>query len=102
VRLDRSENSALGTPHVEVEVVFQESSMSEHATVTPAAHDAAHLDKPTTNVPLEQLFDREDVAQFDRDDVQAGSAIGKMLALFFLYTVIVMALAAYWTYTVSQ
>jgi hypothetical protein len=50
-------------------------------------------------VPPEMPFDREDLQQFDRDDVSAGRAIGKMLALFFLYTIVAMSLAAYWTWT---
>lgn len=44
-------------------------------------------------------FDREELVQFDQADRQAGGAIGKMLALFFLYTVIVMSIVAWWTYT---
>ncbi len=50
-------------------------------------------------VPPEMPFDREDLAQFDSDDVSAGRAIGKMLAFFFLYTIFAMSLAAYWTWT---
>jgi hypothetical protein len=50
-------------------------------------------------VPPEMPFDREDLQQFDQDDVSAGRAIGKMLAFFFLYTIIAMSIAAYWTWT---
>jgi hypothetical protein len=53
---------------------------------------------PVEAAPLETLFEPDEFAQFDRDDTAAGSHIGKMLALFFLYTVIVMALVAWWTY----
>ena len=49
-------------------------------------------------VPPAMPFDREDLAQFDSDDISAGRAIGKMLAFFFLYTVVVMSLAAWWTF----
>ena len=45
----------------------------------------------------EPPFDREQIAEFDQEDRQAGGAIGKMLALFFLYTVIVMTFVAWWT-----
>ncbi len=67
--------------------------MSEHA---PA--EAEHA-APAGTLP-EPLFNREELAQFDQDDVQAGSVIGKMLALFFVYTVVVMSLAAWWTFSV--
>jgi len=39
----------------------------------------------------DQPFNSNELQQFDADDAHAGSAIGKMLALFFLYTVIAMA-----------
>ena len=47
----------------------------------------------------EPLFEDDELAQFDADDVTAGGAICKMLSLFFLYTVIAMALVGYWTYS---
>lgn len=47
------------------------------------------------------LFTPQELAEFDKDDVQAGSVIGKMLALFFIYTVVVMSLAAWWTASVT-
>ena len=51
---------------------------------------------PTTEQPL---FEDDELTQFDADDVHAGGMIGKMLSLFFLYTVIAMALVGYWTYS---
>lgn len=53
---------------------------------------------PTTTEG-EDLFSREDLKQFASDDVQAGSAIGKMLSFFFLYTVLAMSLVAWWTFS---
>lgn len=44
-------------------------------------------------------FSSADLKQFDADDAQAGRAIGKMLSLFFLYTVLAMSIAAYVTYS---
>lgn len=43
-------------------------------------------------------FEPDEIAEFDRDDVAAGRNIAKMLALFFIYTIVVMSLAAWWTY----
>jgi hypothetical protein len=50
---------------------------------------------PTAPVPL---FDEADLKEFDRDDVEAGRNICKMLSLFFFYTVIVMGLSTLITY----
>jgi hypothetical protein len=74
--------------------------MAEHGTAEKGKHSQEHHDNPTPveTAPVDTLFDAEEFAQFDRDDTAAGSHIGKMLALFFLYTVIVMALVALWTY----
>lgn len=57
-------------------------------------------DQPTSPSPQEELFDKSQLKYFDNEDTHAGAAIGKMLSLFFLYTVVAMALVAYWTYTV--
>jgi hypothetical protein len=46
----------------------------------------------------EELFTENDLDQFGADDNEAGRAIGKMLSLFFLYTVIVMTITGIWTY----
>ena len=44
------------------------------------------------------LFTPVELEQFEADDVVAGSAIGKMLSILFLYTVLVMSFVGYWTY----
>lgn len=58
--------------------------MSETQAQAPTAEDT-------------DLFSRDDLKQFAADDVEAGSAIGKMLSFFFLYTIIAMSLVAWWT-----
>lgn len=44
--------------------------------------------------------------QFDADDTEAGRAIGKMLSLFFVYTVFAMGVAVWatvvWTRSASH
>ena len=76
----------------------QTADKSSHdSSQTDAHHEAGgHATAPAS---LESLFNREEIAQFDADDVQAGRAIGKMLSLFFLYTVIAMSFVAWWTYS---
>ena len=53
---------------------------------------------PTTS-PEEPLFTAVEIEQFEADDVVAGSAIGKMLSILFLYTVLAMSFVAWWTVT---
>jgi len=68
--------------------------MSDTATVpdqstevVPAADDTA------------PLFSQEELRAFDSDDTEAGRNICKMLSLFFFYTVIVMGISAWITYS---
>jgi hypothetical protein len=63
--------------------------MSEHAVATAHSHESAEN---------EALFDRDELRQFEDDDREAGTNIGKMLSILFVYTVIVMAISAYATY----
>ena len=50
----------------------------------------------------DDLFSAREIEQFESDDVTAGSAIGKMLSVLFLYTVIAMSLVGGWTYMSVQ
>lgn len=52
---------------------------------------------PPATEPKE-LFTPSEVKQFKSDDAEAGAAIGKMLSLFFLYTVLVMAISTLGTW----
>lgn len=52
----------------------------------------------TATTSDEPLFTPVELEQFEADDVVAGSAIGKMLSILFLYTVLVMSFVGYWTY----
>ena len=45
------------------------------------------------------LFSAVEVEQFEADDVTAGSAIGKMLSALFLYTVVAMSIAGWWSWS---
>ena len=71
--------------------------MSQHETTEEHTEDA-HV-QPIATDPPEKLFEREELAQFDADDVVAGKAIGVMLSLFFLYTMIAMSIVGYWTFS---
>ena len=66
--------------------------MSDHAVKDAPAHDAAHADEhPQQVVPA---FDQDDVRQFQADDAEAVTNIGKMLVAFFFYSLIVMSIVS--------
>lgn len=60
------------------------------------AHDTASHDHPApAHSPHEyegDLFTHSEIKEFDRDDVEAGRNICKMLSLLFFYTVIAMGI----------
>lgn len=53
-------------------------------------------------VPPERPFDAEELAALDNEDVQAGRVMAWLLCFFFLYTIVVTALAAWWTWDAIQ
>ena len=74
-----------------------EHAAESHAPATAEGHP------PATAVAIPELpFTERQIDQFDADDGDAGRAIGKMLALFFLYTVIAMSIVAYWTFRTTD
>ena len=70
--------------------------MSEQVQVPVQAADVHAPSAAAVAVPAVP-FSEKQIDQFDADDGDAGRAIGKMLALFFLYTVVVMSGVGYWT-----
>lgn len=75
--------------------------MAGHATLPEhgaGGHATADQAGAGHHGPTEPLFDRATIEEFGEEDREAGTAIGKMLALFFLYTVIVMSFVAWWTF----
>ncbi|MGB0738588.1 MAG: hypothetical protein ACPGXX_00865 [Planctomycetaceae bacterium] len=61
--------------------------MSDEASHEPAA--------PADN----ELFSVTEVEQFSADDVKAGGDIGKMLSALFLYTILAMGIASWWSWS---
>ncbi len=72
--------------------------MSEQVQVAEPAADV-HAATAVAAAAQSEPFTEEQIDQFDADDGDAGRALGKMLATFFLYTVVVMIIAAWWTFT---
>lgn len=76
----------------------EHAATAEHKSHAAGEHHHHESHGEHHHAPPPPKFDEYEIEEFEADDNQAGSAIGKMLALFFLYTVIVMALAAWWTF----
>jgi hypothetical protein len=72
--------------------------MSEQVQAPEQAADV-HLPAVAPAPVAELPFTERQIEQFDADDGDAGRAIGKMLAMFFLYTIIAMSIVAWWTCT---
>ncbi|MBS0266302.1 MAG: hypothetical protein JSS02_30510 [Planctomycetes bacterium] len=67
--------------------------MSEHAVATPSHSETA------TGTAFSPDFDRREIDTFGKEDGQAITVIGKMLVLFFFYSLLVMSAVAIWTLT---
>lgn len=66
------------------------SDASQTTRISPA-NDRSQDDEPS-------LFSREELRQFVADDADAGRHIGKILASLFIYTLIAMTAATWWTF----
>ena len=58
-----------------------------------ASHEVTAAENKTA------LFSPVEIEQFGADDVSAGGSIGKMLSALFLYTVLAMGIAGWWTWS---
>lgn len=67
----------------------------------PTTHRVFDANQPNRNEHSQNdeqsLFSREELTQFEADDVQIMSRIGKILSALFVYTVIAMSVAIWWT-----
>lgn len=81
--------------------------MSGHAQAEyTQAHDAhSHSDHAEGHghghaeaTPLHTHFSASELRDLDDADTEAGRAIGKMLSILFVYTLIAMSIASVWTW----
>jgi hypothetical protein len=79
--------------------IEEQDEMSEPVmTAEPVAASPAAVAEPAPAAAHEEpLFTDQELLELDADDSDAGRSLGKMLASFFLYTVIVMLGVAWWT-----
>lgn len=72
----------------------------------PATHQTSDASQASRYIPDSQfnpeeapfLFTREELRQFAVDDAEAGRRIGKILASLFIYTIIAMSVAIWWSF----
>jgi len=56
-----------------------------------------HATEQTASEEREPIFSNVEIREFEAEDVNAGRAIGKMLSILFIYTVIAMSIVSWWT-----
>lgn len=79
--------------------------MSEHEASTGqtavASQDGTELrsadPRHAAVAPPAEPFAPAELRQFEADDITAGKAIGKMLSLLFIYTLVAMSIVVWWT-----
>lgn len=71
----------------------QTSETDSSVAVADETHSEHHAPEP-----FDDHFDPRDIDAFSNEDTEAGAAIGKMLTIFFFYTVLVMILSTVVTY----
>ena len=72
----------------------------------PASHrtsDASQSSRYSSDNDFNQdeapsLFSREELRQFAADDAEAGRRIGKILTALFIYTIVAMSIAIWWSF----
>ena len=67
------------------------TSDARQTTRTSPANDPHHAE-------AQSHFSQEERRQFAADDADAGRHIGKILASLFIYTLIAMSIATWWTF----
>ena len=67
------------------------TSDASPTTRTRPANDLGPDDEPS-------LFSREELREFAVDDAAAGRSIGKILSALFIYTLLAMSVATWWTF----
>lgn len=70
------------------------SMPADHTTFDASLATRAGL-APVDERPL---FSGEELRQFASDDVEAGRRIGKILSALFIYTLLAMSIATWWTF----
>ncbi len=71
---------------------------STEASSASAGTEGTAVESPPEPQEQEAVFTHEELELFEDEDETAGRNIGKMLSLFFFYTVAVMTFVVWWTW----
>lgn len=77
----------------EHEATRGEAAIATQGGIDPRNAESQHA---AAEVPAEPFAPAE-LRQFEADDITAGKAIGKMLSLLFIYTLVAMSIVVWWT-----
>lgn len=91
--------------------LFIDSTLGDKGFVMSLAINPAHLTNTTPvamnsetsrhrAVEEEMLFSRDELSEFAEDDADAGRRIARILSALFIYTLLAMATATWWTFGV--
>ena len=69
--------------------------MTESMPSSPSDQTQPVEGSPT---PPATPFGAEELAALDQEDVEAGKVMARLLCFFFLYTIVVTVIAAWWTW----
>ena len=66
--------------------------------ISDALHEiASNVEAVIRHDNNEPLFSGDELRQFAADDAEAGRRIGKILSALFIYTLLAMSVAVWWT-----
>lgn len=71
--------------------------MSASTPTTHAIPESAQRNDELLPESLSSLFNRDELQEFVSDDQEAGRRIGKILSALFIYTLVAMSAAIWWT-----
>lgn len=71
--------------------------MSASMPTTHAIPESAQRNDELLPESLSSLFNRDELQEFVSDDQEAGRRIGKILSALFIYTLVAMSSAIWWT-----
>ncbi len=72
--------------------------MSATMSTTHAEPETARRNDDRIAENWSSQFNRDELRQFESDDQDAGRRIGKILSALFVYTIVAMSVAVWWTF----
>lgn len=79
-------------------IAIQSSHAAGVTSSSPKLHSDIVSDNHLVAGEAESLFSRDELREFAKDDSDAGRRIAKILAALFIYTLMAMGIATWWTF----